>query len=179
MRRPTFKRWIAKEIQYLSGVDSLDLVRLASLAQGTCPRIIEPLLLYAMESSKEQRLLGLIWRSDIKASYKSSLVALEECGSLQALALGDRYPRGLPREYTKYFSSYRAAYYKPETDAASKRMRWKQSRELQLKKGVHTSEIYTELKLNPGNVNAYMKHGAVEKVSLQHATEIMRFLFAY
>ena len=38
--------------------------------------------------------------------------------------------------------------------------------------------ICNELGLNRGNVNAYMKHGDVSKMSLQNATRIMKYLMA-
>lgn len=178
MRRPTFKRWIAGQIQYLSGSDSLSLRKIAALAQDGVPRLVEPLLLYAYETGKVDALLGFVWREDILACYESILEKLKNDESLQSIALDEKSSVNLPREFSKYFSSYRAAYYKPETNAESKRLRWERSRELQLKKGVSTAEIYNALGLNPGNVNAYMKHGALDKVSLQNSTDIMKYLYA-
>ena len=67
---------------------------------------------------------------------------------------------------------------KPETQAESKRLRWEKSRQLQLQKGVSVARICNELGLNRGNVNAYMKHGDVSKMSLQNATRIMKYLMA-
>lgn len=178
MRRPTFSRWISKEIRHLSGNDSLNLRKLASRAQSSSPRMIEPLLLYAIETKKTQALLDLVWREDIRVSYENVLAALRDYESIQSMALSEEDFAFLPREYGKFLSSYRAAYRKPETDAESKRLRWERSRDIQLKKGISNAEIYKALGLNPGNVNAYMKHGALDKVSLQNSTDIMKYLYS-
>ena len=148
------------------------------MAQGSTPRLIEPLFLYVFEAGKIEALLAFVWREDVRASYEHMLEMLESCDSLQAVALADDSSIPLPREYSKHLTSFRAAYNKPETDAESKRMRWERSRDLQLKKGISNAEIYKALGLNPGNVNAYMKHGALDKVSLQNSTDIMKYLYS-
>lgn len=178
MRRPTFERWIAREIQHLSGSDSLNLRKLAAMAQDSTPRLVEPLFLYAFETGKIEALLDYLWRDDVRASYKYVLEMLEDQDSMQATALSEGGLGLLPRDYSKHLASFRAAYNRPETDAESKRMRWERSRDLQLKKGISNADIYNALGLNPGNVNAYMKHGALDKVSLQNSTDIMKYLYA-
>ncbi|MEG0759484.1 MAG: hypothetical protein RR505_13825, partial [Raoultibacter sp.] len=173
-----FEGWITKELRYLSGGSSLNLRKLTALSQDSLPRLVEPLLLYAIQTGKVDALLSFVWREEIRASYSNALAILGDCSDLGTLALSDSNSVVLPREYGKYLTSYRTAYNKPETDAESKRMRWERSRDLQLKKGVSNAAIYNALGLNPGNVNAYMKHGALDKVSLQNSTAIMKYLYA-
>lgn len=123
--------------------------------------------------------MELVWREDVRAAYRDVLNQLESVESIEGFVLGQNKSTQLPREYRKFITSYKAAYFKPETDAASKQMRWKRSKELQLIKGVTNAEIYLTLGLNPGNTNSYMKHGEVDKVSLENATAIMKYLFSY
>ena len=47
---------------------------------------------------------------------------------------------------------------------------------LQEKKGVTTYRIYTDLELNPGNLNAWLKHGDGAKVSLETARITLRYM---
>lgn len=148
------------------------------MAQDTTPRLIEPLFLYAFETGKTETLLDYLWRDDVRASYGHMLEMLEGQDGLQTMALSEDNSVTLPREYSKHLASFRVAFNKPETDAESKRMRWERSRDLQLKNGISNAEIYKALGLNPGNVNAYMKHGALDKVSLQNSTDIMKYLYA-
>ena len=176
MRRPVFSRWIKKQIQEIAGMDSLNLRQLAAAAQKDKPRLIEPLILYAATAGYEERLISYIYKDEIRESYYSVLAILEGI-NLEAFALSDQFDKTLPREYSKFLISFRALYYRPETTKDSKRMRWERSRALQLEKGVSTASIYRALGLNAGNVNAYLKHGDTDKVSLQNATDIMNYLY--
>ena len=141
------------------------------------PRAKEPLLLCALATGRYEKLMALMWRDDIKEEY-SAVAELLQGADLSALALNGVFPEGLPREYAKRLNTFASEYRKPETQAESKRLRWEKSRQLQLQKGVSVARICNELGLNRGNVNAYMKHGDVSKMSLQNATRIMKYLLA-
>ncbi|MCL2332660.1 MAG: hypothetical protein FWC54_04145 [Actinomycetia bacterium] len=176
MRRPTIERWLRRELIRLSGLDSFNLRKLAAHAQKDAPRLIEPLLLYAYATGCLDRLLDCIWREDVRDSYQTAIGILSG-KDLSAIALQKQDADKLPREYQKFLNSYRTAYLKPENDRESKLLRWKRSRALQQEKGIGTSEIYHALGLNAGNVNAYLKHSDLGKVSLEHATAIMKYLY--
>ncbi len=178
MRRLVFNRWIKRLLVELADTSSFNLRKFAAAAQKDIPRIAEPLLLYAYDTQITEKLLDLIWDKELLASYKTALQALGK-KNLSEIALGSHYVPGLSREYIKILNSYRVAYQRPETVRESKKMRWERSRTLQLEKGVSAAEIYHALKLNPGNTNAYLKHGSLDKVSLETATAIMKFLYAY
>ena len=47
---------------------------------------------------------------------------------------------------------------------------------LQAKSGLSNYRIYTDLKLNPGNLNAWLKHGNCDKVSLETARQTLRYM---
>ena len=47
---------------------------------------------------------------------------------------------------------------------------------LQKAKQITNYRIYTDLKLNPGNTNAWLKHGSHEKISLNNARSILRYM---
>ena len=178
MRRPVFSRWIKRQVLEIAGADSFNLRKLTAAAQKKTPRLIEPLFLYAFAAGHIDRLLALVYQDDVHENYERVLAILEGV-DLEEAALSNRDIAGLPREYGKFLSSYRAAYNHIETTNDSKRMRWKRSRTLQLEKGVSAADIYHALGLNPGNINAYLKHGDIDKVSLQKATDIMNFLYQY
>jgi len=175
MRRPVFNRWIKRQVLEIAGTDSFSLRKLAAAAQKKNPRLVEPLLLYAIIAGQVDRLISFVYKNDVLESYKSVLPVLMGI-DLEEAALSGQFVDSLPREYSKILTSYRASYNRPETAKDSKRMRWERSRALQLEKGVATADIYRALGLNAGNVNAYMKHGDTDKVSLQNATDIMTYL---
>lgn len=47
------------------------------------------------------------------------------------------------------------------------------------KSGVSNYRIYTDLKLNPGNLNAWLKHGDSSKVSLYTARKTLQYMENY
>ena len=51
--------------------------------------------------------------------------------------------------------------------------------ELQQKKKLTNYRIYTDLKLNPGNVNAWLKHNDSSKMSLDCARQIYKYAKSY
>ena len=175
MRRPVFNRWIKRQVLEIAGTDSFSLRKLAATAQKENPRLIEPLLLYSITAGQVGRLISFMYKDGVLESYKSVLPILQGI-DLEEAALSGQLDDSLPREYGKFLKSYRASYNRPETTKDSKRMRWERSRILQLEKGISTADIYRALGLNAGNVNAYLKHGDTDKVSLQNATDIMNYL---
>jgi len=64
MRRPNFKGWVSRELVYLSGENTLNLRRLAALAQDTIPRLRERLILYAIATGQVGRLKSYLYRED-------------------------------------------------------------------------------------------------------------------
>ena len=51
--------------------------------------------------------------------------------------------------------------------------------ELQRKKKLTNYRLYTDLKLNPGNVNAWLKHNDSSKMSLDCARQIYQYAKSY
>ena len=51
--------------------------------------------------------------------------------------------------------------------------------ELQQKKKLTNYRLYTDLKLNPGNVNAWLKHNDSSKMSLDCARQIYKYAKSY
>ncbi|MDR2714586.1 MAG: hypothetical protein LBB42_03545 [Coriobacteriales bacterium] len=178
MRRPVFARWIRRELLSLANTETFSLRKLAAAAQNDNPRLAEPLLLYAHATNKTKRLLEFIYKKEIFSSYETVLALVKE-RNLETLALDKHSADKLPKEYRKFLTSYRAAYQKPENNNKSKQLRWERSKALQLEKGVSTAEVYNALALNAGNVNAYLKHGALDKLSLENATAVMKYLYSY
>jgi hypothetical protein len=172
MRRPNFKGWVSRELKYLSGEDTLNLRRLAYLAQGQRPRLRERLVLYALSIGQEERLRGYL--------YDETL--LSDLGEVEIILRGadlDKPDREiqtqLPSRYQKALDSYRSAYYRIDNRSDSKRLRWERTVQLQKEKGLSNTQIYRALDLNPGNINAYLKHGDIDRVTLATATKIMKY----
>ena len=173
MRRPNFKGWVSRELTYLSGENTLDLRRLAFLAQGPVPRLRERLVLYAFAAGHVTRLKGYLYREDMLAEVdilaeKLTGVNLNDPEQTESLEL--------PARYKKAFHSYMAAYRRIDTINESKKLRWEKSIELQKRKGISNARICRALGLDPGNTNAYLKDAEIDRLSLEKATAILKYL---
>jgi len=175
MRRPNFRGWVTRELAYLSGENTLNLRRLAYLAQTSEPRLRERLILYAIATTQTERLKSYLFRENM----------INELDELTGILTGHDFddPEGfeatnLPPRYRKALISFKSAYARIDTRNDSKRLRWEKSIQLQKEKGVSNARIAQDLSLDPGNVNSYLKHGATERLSLQNATRIMKYLYS-
>jgi len=175
MRRPDFRGWVTRELSYLSGEDTLSLRRLAYLAQTTKPRLQERLVLYAIATDQIERLQSFLYREDLiqeldTLSQKLKGKNLDDPTALSKTRLTDRYRKAL--------LAYKAAHDAIDTRNNSKKLRWEKSTQLQNEKGVSNAQICRNLDLDAGNVSAYMKHGAIDKMSLENTTRIMKYLYS-
>lgn len=175
MRRPRLVPWMRRSVCWLCGLDGFSLRKAAALSQRDCPRAREPLFLLCYAEGRLERLDSLVYRDDVREDYRRTALSLGEI-DLEQAAIAGSLPEGLGANYAKALNSYSAAYHRPESVARSKRLRLRRSRQLQLEKGIGVSQICRDLGLNPGNVNDYLKNGAVSKVSLENATSIMKYL---
>lgn len=82
----------------------------------------------------------------------------------------------LPVEYQKVWRSYCSQKNKGLADNHTKELMRQKVKRLQEKNGVTNYRIYTDLKLNPGNLNAWLKHGDSDKVSLETARTTLRYV---
>jgi len=173
MRRPNFKGWVSRELAHLSGENTLNLRRLAFLAQGPIPRLWERLVLYAVATNKVNQLKALLYRDEMieeldKVSHGLLGFTLSNPENAKALQL--------PLRFQKVLHSYKAAYEKIDTRNESKRLRREKTIHLQKKSGISNTQICRALDLDLGNVTAYLKNADLDRISLKKATAIMKYL---
>lgn len=82
----------------------------------------------------------------------------------------------VPAEYHKVWRSYMSRKNRGRADDYTKELMRQKVKRLQEKNGVTNYRIYTDLKLNPGNLNAWLKHGDSDKVSLDTARRTLRYV---
>lgn len=82
----------------------------------------------------------------------------------------------VPAEYHKVWRSYMSRKNRGRADDYAKELMRQKVKRLQEKNGVTNYRIYTDLKLNPGNLNAWLKHGDSDKVSLDTARRTLRYV---
>ena len=173
MRELTFRGFLTQYVKQLSAEKTNSLYKLAAEASSNNPRLREPLLLYAVYSQKEKVLLQATKEPALYAEY-DRLVSLYTADRMTELF--EQASPLLPVEYHKVWRSYQNCKNRGQADEYTKELMWQKVKRLQEKNGVTNYRIYTDLKLNPGNLNAWLKHGNSDKVSLETARRTLRYV---
>lgn len=173
MRELTFSGYLTKYVRALSFGDTTRLSTLAEEAAWENPRLREPLLLYALYTDKSDVLLRATKDIVLKERFQTVLFQYPRDKMEHALQ-SESSP--LPDEYKKVWRSYTSQRDRHKGDDHTKELMRKKVLRLQELGKVTNYRIYKELGLNPGNVNAWLKHGTSDKVSLDTARTVLRFV---
>ena len=170
MRELTFAGFLKKYVRELSYCGGNNIYKQAMEAGSVNARLREPLFLYAAFSGKA----GILRRAARKAGWETY------CGDLwerSAEEISDALNAGaMPAEYMKVWRSYNVKKNRHEADNESKELMRQRILELQKQSGVSNYRLYSDLKLNPGNLNAWLKNGQCDKVSLATARAVLQYL---
>ena len=173
MRELTFKGFLTQYVRTLSKQETNSMYRLAKEACETNIRLVEPLLLYALFSDKQDVLLQATKDPRLHKHY-CDVLQKYSVSAMQSLL--EAQSEELSEDYLKVWRSYLSYKNRGQADDHTKEMMRLKVKRLQEKKGVTNYRIYTDLKLNPGNLNAWLKHGDSDKVSLETARKTLRYV---
>ena len=175
MRKLTFEGFLKQYVAELSGVQTASIHKLADCLSEN-PRLKEPLFLYALAYDKVELLLRYTTNSTVAAEYEqlSNRYSLAQ----MLLFLENQSPE-LPEGYWKVWRSYCSVRDSALADNDTKDLIHRRVLELQQKKKLTNYRIYTDLRLNPGNVNAWLKHNDSSKMSLDCARQIYKYAKSY
>ena len=172
MRKLTFEGYLEKYVLSLSSSNSLSVQKLGNEAIINY-RLRAPLFLYAMCRGKVDFLLKAVNDEDLHDQYTKLADQYTWQRMLEALETGDE---SLEKSFHKTYNSFTCRRNMPETHKNSKALMHSRIMHLQNEKKVSNYRIYTDLKLNPGNINSYLKTGDVNKVSRDIARRIVVYL---
>lgn len=189
MRELTFKGFLKEYIKYLGSTKTLSLYKLATIVLPESPRIAEPLYLYASITNQQERLIKLL---SAEAPFQKDKVLgsnpikhyLDEFKQLDKLfPSSEVLLQALEKKDHRILSRYQKVYdqYLVERDKNLRDRRYnakihKSISGLQSELGVSNYRLYKDLELNPGNINAYLKHGDSTKVSRKTANRLLSYL---
>ena len=175
MRKLTFEGFLKQYVAELAGVQTAGIHKLADCLSEN-PRLKEPLFLYALAFDKVDLLVRYTANSTIAAEYEqlSNLYSLE-----QMRLLLENQSLELPEGYLKVWRSYCSVRDAALADNDTKDLIHRRVVEIQQKKHLTNYRIYADLKLNPGNVNAWLKHNDSSKMSLDCARQIYKYAKSY
>lgn len=172
MRELTFEGFLRCYVQALSMHDTLNIRVLAEEAAKENPRLREPLVLYALLYGKDH----LLCRAAVNTVFGELCAEwskkYDRASLLEALENGGE----LPREFEKVWNSYKARRDRCKFNDEKKELIRNRVLSLCEEGRISRYRIYTDLNMNPGNVNAWLKHGNADKVSLSAAKEILNYV---
>lgn len=173
MRELTFKGFLAQYVKRLSKFDTNSLYKLAEEASSDNARLREPLFLFALYSGKQTVLLQATKDQHLFAEYQKMV---SQYSAQQMTQMFEDNDSVLPNEYHKIWRSFQSQKNRVQSDDHTKELMRLKVKRLQERCGVSNYRIYTDLNLNPGNVNAWLKHGVADKVSLETARRTLRYV---
>lgn len=171
MRELTFLGFLTEYVRSLSKAGTASVFALAKEASSGNPRLREPLFLYALASGKKDILLRAAKKFGLEEFYAPTLSAIGD-NSIETVLAEDI----LPQEYLKVWKSYLAKKNTCRTNDSTKELVRSKILLLQKEKGITNYRLYTDLKMNPGNLNTWLKHGEHSKISLASARTCLNYL---
>ncbi len=169
MRELTFQGFLKNYIKKLSISNSLDFNKLVLEIQKN-PRIKEPLYLYSVVSNKQTRLKQLLESNVDYINFKHMI------NNHNLNDLLDSNKSSLKNEYIKVWKSYISKRNKLQSTNYTKQLILNKVIEYKELKNISNYRIYTDLNLNHGNINAWLKHGECDKVSLDTARKVLKYI---
>lgn len=163
MRKLTFIGFLTGHIQNLSSVPNLRIALLYKEYKSNL-RLKEPLFLYAFHNDKSHILKKYLSDEDLK-EYKE----------ISSLLNSNRIDE-LPTEYKKVYNSYEVKIHMKDNDDNIKKLMLDKIIRLKSEKNISNYRIYTDLKLNPGNFNTFIKNRNIKKLSLSNTRETLNYL---
>lgn len=173
MRELTFRGFLTQYVRQLSSNDTNSLYKLMDEVTTNNLRLREPLLLFALYTDKQDVLLRAAKATQFYDSYFKLLTTYNVDSMTMHLKTQSTL---LPEEYLKVWRSYLSVKNRNQADDFAKDLMRKKIKRLQEQTGVTTYRIYTDLNLNQGNLNAWLKHGQSGKVSLETARRTLQYL---
>ena len=169
MRKLSLKSYLEKQMVTLSGLNSKSLYRFSAMSE-TNARLKDTVVLYLM----------LFVKDDLKRHLLNKYPYLSPgCEKLSGIT-----PENAERflvdnslsEYKTIYENYLNTIGTHDNENRIKRMMYDRIVQLQAEKGISNYAVYKELKLNPGNANAFLKNGDVSKLSLDTVRHILEFV---
>lgn len=164
MRQLTLIGFLCGYVRSLADCGALNIHKLVGEVYSGNLRLKEPLFLYCFYSDRSHVLLKYLDNAD-KEEYR-----------LAASALKDNNTALLPAAYVKVLNSYERRIGMKDNDNRIKSMMIDRIIRLKKQKNVSSYRIYTELGINGGNFNDFLKNRNLNRLSLDKSREVIDYL---
>jgi len=176
MRKNSFEGFLLNYAQELTGSNTSSLRKLLELSFRGCSRAFEPVLLLFILKERGSEAWKLVSKTHFRDSARSLLdKAMDEDTLMHLLAKDDDGDDCLER-YRKVYRAYRNNEERLAVDREVSLLLREKTLALMEKKGLSNYRVYTDLSLNHGNVNAFLKNGDASKVSRKTARKMFDYV---
>lgn len=177
MRELTFKGFLKKYLNELSYCHSNSFYKLSKEAESQNPRLREPLLIYANLSLEKDKLLRILsyykWFQkdyDYFKNYQKSNLLIDDLTNDES---------DIPIDYKKVYKTYINLRDYTVHDMYTKELMWNKIAKLKSEKSISNYRLYTDLNLNHGNLNDFVKNKRFSKLSLVNTKKVLNYLENY
>ncbi len=164
MRQLTLLGFLSGYVKSLSECNSLNIHKLIQEVYNGNDRLREPLFMYCYYNHKSEVLSKYLTESD-KTEYKHIVNLLD-----------NNLTHNLPIDYLKVVNSYNRKIGMKDNDDHIKELMLDKIVKLKDQKNISNYRIYTELKINAGNFNDFIKNRSLNKLSLNKSREVYNYL---
>lgn len=169
MRKLTFKGYLLSQLRYFSGLDGVSLYAFSRLSAQNV-RLKQALCLYVTLYVEGNLKDSLFRRFPHLATSCTQLSGLTVHNADTFLATTSH------SDYRTIYENYVYARDQKEQENRLKGLMHQRIVQVRDAKQVTNYRIYTALRLNPGNANAFLKNGDVSKVSLDTVRRILSYV---
>lgn len=172
MRQLTFAGFLK---QYLASLSQCGggFYKMAHEAATSNARLREPLLLYAVYTDQVGCLMKATKEEFLKLEYQEVLSIANFRTAIESSSAV------VPESYHKVWRSYVSVRDTTKRNERTKSLMRDKVLRLQAASNITTYRIYNDLKLNGGNINAWLKHDDGGKISLDTARKIVSYVERY
>lgn len=175
MRQLTFPGFLKSYVADLAGEKTDSIRQLVRLSE-TNHRLREPLALYALFTDRKDILMKEWSGTRLETSYKQLILRHDKASMAAALNTRDE---SVPIEFHKVQDAYAYTTNRAARETRKKELIRARVIDLQSKTGLTNYRIYTDISLNHGNVNAWLKNGDSSKISLELARKVLQYAESY
>lgn len=168
MRELTFKGFLREYVKELSFCHSTNLTKLTNELQRN-PRLREPLILYSVFYDKQ-----FILKEKLKDDHEY-LTLISKYQKEELINQLNNNSEDLSTDFIKVWKSYLSERHKPQSINHTKELIMRKVNDYKKIKNITNYRIYTDLKLNHGNINSWLKNGECDKVSLETARRVLKY----
>ncbi len=164
MRKLTLLGFLSEYVRSLSERNTLNIHKLIDEVYSGNDRLREPLFMYCFYSNKTDILMKYLTESD-KAEYIKNTELLKK-----------GHTNKLPENYMKVLNSYKCKAGMKANDDHIKELMIERIVKLKEQKNISNYRIYTDLKINAGNFNDFIKNRNLNKLSLNKSRDVFNYL---